>query len=410
MGHFVKAAETCAESCLFDSAVMNEHHTVNNLTPGDLVKIRHTGLELKWQCYECDGLVKGPIDPAMEAEILLDALPQITFHRGHTLGRMRHYYYLAKVCAVNRTAYIATIDAIYQNPMALGNNGLPIGLGSLEWAGVTLPLTQESDVALERVRVISKNSWFEQFMSVWKGWGRVFCSADPTCEPGKVGEQEDSQHRSEAEKPSGDGFQQNSSRRPAMADQEKKKGERVAMDVQDGDLATADGALPAQFRRLARSLRDTAEAHRFRCRELLANKDELQTASEEVRAKLIAFFPGERLADHALHNVHSSQEEQLGSSAVAAEGVPLWPRQAHMEAGKSLFYIFSAALPFGRFGRQEAGRVAPLARSASALTCLCGWPICVDADSGMGKKFCLSRPTPRYIAKHQGAAPCQQHH
>jgi len=169
MGHFVKAAESWAGNHLFDSALVDEHQAVNNLTPGDLVKIRHTGLELKWECYECDGLVKGPIDPATEAEMLLQGQPQITFHRGHTLGRVRHHHYLAKVCAVNRTAYITTIDAIYQNPMAVGNSGLPFGPGGLERAGVTLPLTQESDVALERVRVVSKNSWFEQFMSVWQG-------------------------------------------------------------------------------------------------------------------------------------------------------------------------------------------------------------------------------------------------
>jgi len=165
------------------------------------------------------------------------------------------------------------------------------------------------------------------------------------------------------------------------ADQEKKEGDWAAMAVQDGDSGTADGALPARFRRLAGALRDTHQAHRFRCRELLANKGEFKAASEQVRAKFIALFPGERLADHASQGAHSSQEEQLGSSAVAAEGVPLWPRQAHMEAGKSLFCTFSASLPFGRFGRQGAGRAAPLALSASALTCLSGWAIGLDAES-----------------------------
>jgi len=312
-GHFVKANEISAGECLFDSAKVVERLTLNNLTPGDLVTIKHIGLDLKWYCYQWEGLVKGPMNPATEAK-LRNRWNATNCFSAQSLARKNDHDYLAKVWAVNKTALTTTIDVIYQTPVAVRKSGSMHSLGSLEQAGGRLPLTQESDVDLQRVSVASNNSWWKQFVFVWKGWHWVYASRGyPTSEPGTEREQEDSQHRSATAATSG-------------GRQKRRKVTSRPMAVPDSESGTAVCALPARFRRLADALRDTPEAHIFRCRELLANKDELQAASEEVRATFVASFPGETLA-----------QQHSALSAEAAEGVLLWPRQAHMEAGKSLF-------------------------------------------------------------------------
>jgi len=153
---------------LYDLADFDQDEARMRIAVGDLVKVKHDGLQLSWQSGIWPDIAEGAIDPIKEAE-LQAAKPLATIAGECFIGQKRGASYLAKVVSLSSGTGPATIDVLFACKMYDGGGSFTGSLGSFK--GSEIQPIHETDVPTSRVVVISKNPWVAEFNKVWKRCG-----------------------------------------------------------------------------------------------------------------------------------------------------------------------------------------------------------------------------------------------